>query len=64
MEWISAGEFRIDIYIDSSPNIQMRITHLPTGTTEIGMGVSRFKLKQELMAKISQTLNEMKAKAE
>ena len=45
-------EVRIDTYTDSSPNVRMKLTHLPTGKTVEGSGKGQIKLRQTLMAEL------------
>lgn len=51
-------DLRIDIIENSSPEITLRITHIPTGQTVSGKGTRRFVLKNELLIKLRDLIEE------
>lgn len=49
------SDIRIDTYTNSSPDIKMRLVHLPTGKTVNGeTNRSSLKLKDKLMEELKQ----------
>jgi len=42
-------DLKIECYENSSPEVTIRITHIPTGRTVSGKGIRRFVLKNELL---------------
>lgn len=45
-------DLRIETFSNSSPEVSMRITHIPTGEIIDGIGNSSHKLKLELMSRL------------
>lgn len=52
-------ELRIDTFSNSSSEVVIRITHMPTGTTVSGEGVGRYRLREKLMRELEEKLNNL-----
>lgn len=52
------NDIRVEIYENSSPEIILTITHIPTGIVVSGKGERRFRLKNELLNKLRDLIGE------
>lgn len=56
-------EIRIDTYSNSSPEVSMTLTHLPTGISVKGTGKGQIKLRQKLMQELEDLVTHPPQKA-
>lgn len=63
-EPIVYGEYRVELGSTSLEKVYMKITHVPTGLCEEGVGNFHFKLRQELVEKIEKRIEEMEKGAQ
>ncbi len=56
MDEIDYTKYTIITYADSSPNVYMRITHIPSGLFVDGKGKMCFKLRKKLLNQLKEKL--------
>lgn len=49
-------DLKIEIYENSSPEVTLTITHIPTGVTVSGKSHKRFRLKNRLLSELQDLL--------
>ena len=53
-------DLKIELLEDSSPEITLTITHIPTGKVVSGKGEKRFRLKNDLLNELRDLIGENK----
>lgn len=54
---LDAKDIRIDTYRNSSPEVSVKLIHMPTGIVVQGTGVFEFKLRKILMTELTEKVS-------